>query len=82
MNPPGVYDKDDSGFYFIPTYNPPAKTSTFARRSKIRDRSSVMKEFPATSSSSRSRIICRMRFAASMETASSLKAGRSTAKRC
>src|SRR6202163_1600235 len=21
MNPPGVYDKDDSGFYFIPTYN-------------------------------------------------------------
>src|SRR6266566_622004 len=22
MNPPGVYDKDPSGFYFIPTYNP------------------------------------------------------------
>src|SRR5256714_3396970 len=25
MNPPGVYDKDDSGFYFIPTYNPQSK---------------------------------------------------------
>ncbi|HZU26097.1 MAG TPA: DUF885 domain-containing protein [Bryobacteraceae bacterium] len=22
MNPPGVYDSDNSGFYFIPTYNP------------------------------------------------------------
>jgi uncharacterized protein (DUF885 family) len=22
MNPPGVYDKDSTGFYFIPTYNP------------------------------------------------------------
>src|SRR5206468_3999626 len=22
MNPPGLYDKDNSGFYFIPTYNP------------------------------------------------------------
>ncbi|MFN2511808.1 MAG: DUF885 domain-containing protein [Pyrinomonadaceae bacterium] len=25
MNPPGVYDKDSSGFYFIPTYNPASK---------------------------------------------------------
>lgn len=25
MNPPGVYDKDNSGFYFIPTYNPASK---------------------------------------------------------
>ncbi|CAN5822501.1 DUF885 domain-containing protein [soil metagenome] len=25
MNPPGVYDKDPSGFYFIPTYNPASK---------------------------------------------------------
>jgi uncharacterized protein (DUF885 family) len=25
MNPPGVYDKDPSGFYFIPTYNPRSK---------------------------------------------------------
>src|SRR5258708_24104470 len=25
MNPPGVYDKDDSGFYFIPTYNPTSR---------------------------------------------------------
>src|SRR5207253_5950271 len=25
MNAPGVYDKDDTGFYFIPTYNPQSK---------------------------------------------------------
>jgi uncharacterized protein (DUF885 family) len=25
MNPPGVYDKDPTGFYFIPTYNPQSK---------------------------------------------------------
>ncbi len=25
MNPPGVYDKDPTGFYFIPTYNPHSK---------------------------------------------------------
>ncbi len=25
MNPPGVYDKDSTGFYFIPTYNPRSK---------------------------------------------------------
>jgi uncharacterized protein (DUF885 family) len=25
MNPPGVYDKDSSGFYFIPTYAPDSK---------------------------------------------------------
>jgi len=25
MNPPGVYDPDNSGFYFIPTYNPQSR---------------------------------------------------------
>ncbi|HUJ41729.1 MAG TPA: DUF885 domain-containing protein [Candidatus Acidoferrales bacterium] len=30
MNPPGVYDKDPSGFYFIPTYNP-ASTNFYIR---------------------------------------------------
>jgi len=30
MNPPGIYDKDDSGFYFIPTYNP-ASTNFYIR---------------------------------------------------
>ncbi len=35
MNPPGVYDKDDSGFYFIPTYNP--KSSNFYIRAAIED---------------------------------------------
>jgi uncharacterized protein (DUF885 family) len=25
MNPPGVYDRDSSGFYFIPTYSPDSK---------------------------------------------------------
>jgi len=35
MNPPGVYDKDDSGFYFIPTYNPQSKN--FYIRAEIED---------------------------------------------
>jgi uncharacterized protein (DUF885 family) len=35
MNPPGIYDKDDSGFYFIPTYNP--KSGNFYIRAAIED---------------------------------------------
>ncbi|MCA1602829.1 MAG: DUF885 domain-containing protein [Acidobacteria bacterium] len=35
MNPPGVYDKDASGFYFIPTYNPASKN--FYIRAAIED---------------------------------------------
>ena len=35
MNPPGLYDKDDSGFYFIPTYNPASRN--FYIRAAIED---------------------------------------------
>nr|MBA3804421.1 DUF885 domain-containing protein [Acidobacteriota bacterium] len=35
MNPPGLYDKDNSGFYFIPTYNP--KSNNFYIRAAIED---------------------------------------------
>lgn len=35
MNPPGLYDRDASGFYFIPTYNP--KSSNFYIRAAIED---------------------------------------------
>ncbi len=35
MNAPGVYDKDSSGFYFIPTYNPASKN--FYIRAAIED---------------------------------------------
>ena len=35
MNPPGVYDKDPSGFFFIPTYNPQSKN--FYIRAAIED---------------------------------------------
>ncbi len=35
MNPPGVYDQDPSGFYFIPTYNP--KSGNFYIRAAIED---------------------------------------------
>src|SRR5712672_4296503 len=35
MNAPGVYDKDASGFYFIPTYNPQSKN--FYIRAAIED---------------------------------------------
>ena len=35
MNPPGVYDKDPTGFYLIPTYNP--KSKNFYIRAAIED---------------------------------------------
>jgi hypothetical protein len=35
MNPPGVYDQDSTGFYFIPTYNPASKN--FYIRAAIED---------------------------------------------
>jgi uncharacterized protein (DUF885 family) len=35
MNPPGVYDKDPTGFYFIPTYSPESKN--FYIRAAIED---------------------------------------------
>jgi uncharacterized protein (DUF885 family) len=35
MNPPGVYDKDPAGFFFIPTYNP--KSKNFYIRAAIED---------------------------------------------
>jgi len=35
MNPPGVYDKDSTGFFFIPTYNPQSKN--FYIRAAIED---------------------------------------------
>jgi uncharacterized protein (DUF885 family) len=35
MNPPGVYDKDPAGFFFIPTYNPGSKN--FYIRAAIED---------------------------------------------
>jgi uncharacterized protein (DUF885 family) len=35
MNPPGLYDKDNSGFYFIPTYNPQSRN--FYIRAAIED---------------------------------------------
>ncbi|TFG49868.1 MAG: DUF885 domain-containing protein, partial [Gemmatimonadales bacterium] len=35
MNPPGLYDKDPTGFYFIPTYNP--TSGNFYIRAAIED---------------------------------------------
>ena len=35
MNPPGIYDKDPEGFYFIPTYDP--KSENFYIRAAIED---------------------------------------------
>jgi uncharacterized protein (DUF885 family) len=35
MNPPGLYDADNGGFYFIPTYNP--KSRNFYIRAAIED---------------------------------------------
>jgi uncharacterized protein (DUF885 family) len=35
MNPPGIYDRDPGGFYYIPTYNP--KSGNFYIRAAIED---------------------------------------------
>jgi len=35
MNPPGLYDKDPAGFYYIPTYNP--TSGNFYIRAAIED---------------------------------------------
>jgi len=35
MNPPGLYDRDNGGFFFIPTYNP--KSGNFYIRAAIED---------------------------------------------
>jgi uncharacterized protein (DUF885 family) len=35
MNPPGLYDKDSTGFYFIPTYNP--ESTNFYIRAAIEE---------------------------------------------
>ncbi len=35
MNPPGLYDRDPAGFYYIPTYNP--KSDNFYIRAAIED---------------------------------------------
>lgn len=35
MNPPGIYDKDPDGFFYIPTYNP--KSGNFYIRAAIED---------------------------------------------
>jgi len=40
MNPPGVYDKDPVGFFFIPTYNP--KSKNFYLRAAIEDPRSIL----------------------------------------
>jgi uncharacterized protein (DUF885 family) len=40
MNPPGVYDKDPTGFFFIPTYNPESKN--FYIRAAIEDPRSIL----------------------------------------
>jgi len=44
MNPPGIYDSDSSGFYFIPTYDPAAPTSTSGPPSRIRAPSWAMRD--------------------------------------
>ena len=83
MNPPGVYDKDPTGFYFIPDLQPGLEELLHPggdRRSATDPR--ARRNSRTFSCSSRSRIICRMKFAVSMATTSSSKAGRFTARKC
>jgi uncharacterized protein (DUF885 family) len=82
MNPPGVYDKDPTGFFFIPTYNPESKNFYIPRQLKIRGRSLDMKASRDIFCSSPLQIMLAMKSVASMRTPSSLKAGRFMAKRC
>ena len=83
MNPPGIYDADNGGFYFIPTYNP--KSRNFYIRAAIEDPRPILGHegipghFLQISIAQSSR---PTRSAASTATASSSKGGRSTARRC
>jgi len=56
--------------------------STFAQQSKIHAQSWDTRGFPVISCNSQSRITCQMRFTGNMVTASSSRAGHSTAKKC
>ena len=73
MNPPGRYDADSGGFYFIPTYDP--KSRNFYIRAAIEDPRPILghEGIPGISSRSRSRTACRTRSGASRKTASSSK---------
>jgi len=50
MNPPGIYDADNSGFFFIPTYNAKMANSISAPRSRNLVPSLDTKAFPDISS--------------------------------
>ena len=83
MNPPGVYDKDPTGFYFIPTYDPQSKN--FYIRAAIEDPTADpwSRRYPRPFSPT---FDCespdRTKFVANMATTSSSKDGRSTVRRC
>ena len=83
MNAPGLYDRDPSGFFFIPTYDP--KSRNFYIRAAIEDPRPILGHegipghFLQISIANGAR---RTRSAASTATASSSRAGRSTPRRC
>ncbi len=82
MNAPGLYDKDPSGFYFIPTYNP--KSGNFYIRAAIEDPRPILGHegipghFLQISIANHLTDEIRRQHG----TASSSRAGRSTARRC
>jgi len=82
MNAPGVYDRDSSGFYFIPTYNPTSQNFIFARRSRTRGQYWVTKASRDTSCKFPLPIICRMKSDDITTMECSWRAGRCTRKKC
>src|SRR6266850_1801556 len=82
MNPPGLYDKDPEGFFFIPTYDP--KSQNFYIRAAIEDPRPILghEGIPGHFPRSPSPTIYSARSGGSTATTSSWKAGRCTARKC
>jgi len=82
MNPPGIYDTDPGGFYFIPTYDP--KSANFYIRAAIEDpgRSSAMRGSRVTSMQLSIANHLPTRSAGSTVTACSSRAGALYTERC
>lgn len=82
MNPPGVFDPDPSGFYFIPAYDP--KPVNFFLRAAIEDPRPILAHEGVPGHHLQISIANRLRTpsGASIRTASSSKGGRSTPRRC
>lgn len=82
MNAPGLYDKDPTGFYYIPTYDP--KSGNFYIRAAIEDPRPILghEGIPGLFCRFRSPIISPMRSGASTVILCSSRDGHCMERKC